>query len=659
MSGFKIVGCPFGHPIVNKTVGAFFLFLLVLSSCQKRMKNDSESLQTRSYNCITVKAAEGGKTHLDLIGKAITWKDGDQIMVQDRNNLENMAVFTLDPSCDGSSTGEFRICDDSGKVDENASITGSEFNLFYLNRREQPILNREKEGAVSVLSDQIYVEDGIEDNILPMTAYSSNLNDVTLKCQASILSINLKNNEASTKTLQSIELSSEDYLSGNIFVDLKNNLRECNTAEYENWISGEQTLVQKKYVNLSFGDGLALASGQTKRINIAVARNTYKSLKYSITYTENGETRKCVLSSSKREIHTDGGETILLGTQEIVRSFENLYFIVDGIERSEKEFQRLNLAGGERVAVRSHRKSESGEEEVLTQQETSAALDYIGAKKKKVSIDFSNVEAGFTTIELGIFTAVKNYMKDFHFPKDVLTIKTFKEFGAMGDVYLNDGLKTINGGGPGFYTQVMETIHIPASVTSIGTANFDHASGIVVAEGNPNYWADGVALYTLKEIDGKKVPYMLSSICGRVDLSSTGGVYEIPETVVGHLQYAQDFASNIKTLVVPEGFKTISSYHLRDCRNLSCIRFKSTTSLFAWTLSSAMPKNGSIEILMPEGSTNEEIRASLSSYYGNYQSWVNAGWVIKAVSPNGEVLKTLTSGNIENLNVVKEDESLF
>lgn len=633
------------------------LALQICVGCQKEIKNESENGDRRIYKSITANITETSKTLLDLAEKKITWCEGDQIMVQDRNNLSNQVTFTLDPSYNGLSTGIFRIYDNSGKVDENNSITGEEFNIFYLNKREQPIQNWEQEGTVSILSNQNYIEGGIEDNIIPMTAFSTTLSNVTLNSQASVLSINLINNEAETKVLQSIELSSDDYLSGNLFIDIKNNTRERATSEYESWTSGDNPMLnQKKSITLSLGKGLSLASGETKRINIAVGRNRYNSLKYTITYKEGEETKKCILSSSKRIINTKGGETILLGTQEITQSFENLYFTVNGVNYSENDFKRLSLSDGDRVAIRSNRIENSTE--VLTQAETGAALKHIESKKRRVSIDFSNVKAGYSTINSNIFSSVKNYIQDLYFPKDVVTITTFKGLGTMGNVYLNEGLEVINGGGAGFYNQTMEKVYIPASVKSIGTANFEHASGIVVDEANSNYWSDGVSLFTLRVVDGEKKPYMLSSICGRVDLSSTEGVYEIPESVVGHLQYAQDYATNIKTLVIPKGFYSIASAHLRYCTNLSCLRFKNPKSLFAWARNSGV-QNGAIEIILPDDCTDAEVNASINSYYGNYKTWVQDGWVIRALTESGDILKTLTSGNIDELIIVNEDEDLF
>ena len=72
-----------------------------------------------------------------------------------------------------------------------------------------------------------------------------------------------------------------------------------------------------------------------------------------------------------------------------------------------------------------------------------------------------------------------------------------------------------------------------------------------------------------------------------------------------------------------------------------------------------MPVNGTIEIVIPDGSTDNEVNNSINSYYGNYKSWVAAGWTIKAVSPDGKVLKTLTAATIEDLIIVNEDEGLF
>ena len=643
---------------MRRIITICLLLFQIIASCQKAVENDEIKGDVRSFSTITAHVNETTKTELDLVGKKMVWRAGDQILVQDRNNLGNKLTFTLDPAYDGLSTGVFRLYDSNGNIDENAGITAAEFNIIYLNKREQDILNWGSECTVSVLSNQVYVAEGIEESIIPMTAYSTNLANVSFKCQSSILSLNLVNNGDLAKRLQSIELSSNDYISGNIFIDIKNNTRERATSDYESWTTGDNPILsQKKSVNLSFGSGLTIGSGETKRINIVVARNSYQSLKYSITYLEGDETKKCIISSDKRTIDTNGGETVLLGTQEITQSFENLIFKVNGTSYADYDFRKVVLTKGDKVEIRS--KNISGTEEVLSKEETLAALRMIGAKHTKVSIDFSNVKAGYPTITSDIFSEVKNYIEDFYFPKDVVTINTFKQLGNMGNIYLNNGLQTINGGGPGFYGQTMETIYIPASVKSIGTANFEHASGIVVDEGNPNYWTDGVSLYTLKEVDGVNKPYLLSSICGRADLSSSNGVYEIPESVIGHLQYAQDYAVNIKTLIIPKGFYSIASAHLRYCANLSCLRFKSTRSLFAWSRSSEMPVNGTIEIVIPDGSTDNEVNNSINSYYGNYKSWVTAGWTIKAVSPDGKVLKTLTAATIEDLIIVNEDEDLF
>lgn len=633
------------------------LFQLIIS-CQKTMQNVDDKRDIKSFRTITAHVNEATKTELDLAGKKLVWKSGDQILVQDRKDLSNKLTFTLDPAYNGLSTGVFRLYDSNGIIDENASITGDEFNIIYLNKREQSILNWGSEPTVSILSNQTYVTEGVEDDIIPMTAYSTNLANVTFKCQASVFSLNLVNNGELAKTLQSIELSSNDYISGNIFIDIKNNTRERASSEYESWASGDNpTLAQRKCVNLSFGTGLTIAPGETKRINFVVARNSYQSLKYTINYTEGNETKKCIISSDKRTIHTNGGETILLGTQEITQTFDNLIFKVNGVSYPDYNFRKLILSNGDKVEIRSH--NISGTEEVLTKEETLAALSMIGDKHTKVSIDFSNVQSGYSTITSDIFSAVNNYIADFYFPKDVKTISTFQKLGSIGNVYLNEGLERISGGGSGFYNQQIETVYIPASVTFIDKANFNKASGIVVDSGNNYYWSDGVSLYTLKEVDGKKVPYMLSSICGRVDLSSVNGVYEIPETVVGHYIYAHDHGVNIKTLIIPKGFYSIASSHLRYCNNLSCLRFKSTKSLFAWSRSSDMPVNGTIEIVIPDGSTDDEVNKSINSYYGNYSSWVSVGWIIKAVSSDGKVLKTLSTANIDELIIVNEDEDLF
>ncbi len=627
---------------MKKLLVALAVGLSVLAGCKKALTEEAPIQDIKSFTTISANITDETKTSLDIPGRKLTWVAGDRIMVQDRANMATKVIFTLDPDYAEQSNGVFRIYDSEGNIDPEASISGTEFNVFYLNSTDQPIENWGKEGTVSLLSEQTYVPDGIQENIIPMCTYSDDLSNVNLKSQASVLSINLKNPDETEKVITAIELTSTTYISGNAFIDIDSNTRTYIAVTHESWSAGGQpTLYQRKYVKLNVGEGITLSAGETKGINIAVTRNSYPDLCYTITYTEGGATKKCIISSSKRPIATNGGETILLGTQNLRESAENIYFIVNKTEYSVDEFENLTLTEGATVQVRSRYKV--NEDEVLALAETDKALRLIGSKKTKVNIDLSQIRAGITNVTSANFSAIKGYTKDFYFPKDVKTISTFQNLGTFGNIYLNEGLTTIEGMGSGFYEQVMETIHIPASVTSIGTANFDKASGIVVAEGNPNYRTDGVALYTLKEIDGKKVPYMLSSICGRVDLSKKNGVYEIPETVVGHLQYAQDHASNIKTLVVPKGFKTISSSHLRYCSNLSCIRFKSTTSLFAWTLSSDMPKNGTIEIVMPEGSTEADITASLASYYSgeyNYKSWVEAGWTINVVDSTGKVLKT-------------------
>ena len=633
------------------------LFMLVamclplVVACQKEIGNEDSNQGVKTYKSISAIVTDATKTSLDIAGKELTWKVGDKLMVQDRNNLSNKVTFTLDPSYAGQSNGVFRIYDELGNVDEDASITGSAFNVFYLNNTDQPIVHYGKEGTVSILSEQSYVENGVQDNLIPMCAYTEDLSNINLKIQASVFSIKLKNpDDAKDKIIKSIELSSTRYLTGNMFIKLLDNTREYNTLSHESWsASNGVTVYQRKYAKLNVEDGVLLASGAEKAFNFVVGRNSYSDLTYTIKYEEDGESKKCIISSSKRTITTNGGETIVFGTKDITPTIDYIYFKVNENETnySIEEFEGLEILPLDNIQVRSHRKV--GDDEVLNYTETTKALKAIGDKKKRVNIDLSMIISGYTNITSDMFSSVKGYINNFYLPKDTKTVTSFSGLGTIGDIYLNEGLTTIKGEGSGFYQQVMGTVHIPSTTTSIGTANFDMASGIVIDSANPNYWTDGVALYTLKDVDGKKVPYMLSSICGRVNLDSQNGVYEIPSTVVGHLKYAHDHAANIKTMVLPAGFKTTAGQHLRYCSNLSCIRFKSTTSLIKdiWTMSSDMPKNGALEIVMPDDSTPEAINESIKSYYDNYSSWITTetGWSIKAVKSNGTVLKEFNPGD--------------
>lgn len=627
------------------------LFMLVamclplVVACQKEIGNEDSNQGVKTYKSISAIVTDATKTSLDIAGKNLTWKVGDKLMVQDRNNLSNKVTFTLDPAYAGQSNGVFRIYDELGNVDEDASITGSAFNVFYLNDTDQPIINYGKEGTVSMLSEQLYIENGVQDNLIPMCAYTTDLSNIKLKIQASVFSIKLKNpDDATDKIIKSIELSSTGYLTGNMFIKLSTNAREYNTLSHESWsYSPGVTLYQRKYAKLIVEDGVSLAPGAEKAFNFVVGRNSYSDLTYTIKYVEGGESKKCIISSSKRTITTNGGETIVFGTKNITPTIEDIYFKVNGTEYSIDNFEGLEISALDNIQVRSHRKV--GDDEVLNYTETTKALKAIGDKKKKVNIDLSMIISGYTDITSEMFSSVKGYINNFYLPKDTKTVTSFSGLGNVGDIYLNEGLTTIKGEGSGFYQQVMGTVHIPSTTTSIGTANFDKASGIVIDSANPNYWTDGVALYTLEVVDGEKVPYMLSSICGRVNLDSQDGVYEIPSTVVGHLKYAHDFAGNIKTMVLPAGFKTTAGQHLRYCSNLSCIRFKSTTSLFKWTMSSEMPKNGTLEIVMPDDSTPEAINESIKSYYNNYSSWVTTGWSIKAVNSEGTELKVFKPGD--------------
>lgn len=630
------------------------LFMLVamclplVVACQKEIGNEDSNQGVKTYKSISAIVTDATKTSLDIAEKKLTWKVGDQLMVQDRGDMSNKVIFTLDPEYAGQSNGVFRIYDELGNVDEKASITGSAFNVFYLNNTDQPIVHYSKEGTVSILSEQPYVENGVQDNLIPMCAYTEDLSNINLKIQASVFSIKLKNPDVTNKIIKSIELSSTGYLTGNMFINLSTNARTYNTLSHESWLAPNGvTVYQRKYAILNVEDGVLLASGAEKAFNFVVGRNSYSDLSYTIKYEEGGESKQCIISSSKRKITTNGGETIFFGTKDITPTIEDIYFNVNGTDYSIEEFEGLEISALDNIQVRSHRTV--GSDEVLNSIETTKALKAIGDKKKKVNIDLSKIISGYTDITSGVFSSVKGYINNLYLPKDVKTISSFSKLGTIGDIYLNEGLTTIKGAGDGFYQQVMGTVHIPSTTTSIGTANFDMASGIIVHSENPNYWTDGVALYTLEVVDGEKVPYMLSSICGRVNLDSQDGVYEIPSTVVGHLTYAHDDAANIKTMILPAGFKTIAPAHLRYCSNLSCIRFKSTTSLFTWTMSSDMPKNGALEIVMPDDSTPEAINESIKSYYDNYSTWVTTGWSIKAVKSDGTVLKEFTKDNINAL----------
>ena len=102
-----------------------------------------------------------------------------------------------------------------------------------------------------------------------------------------------------------------------MFIKLSTNAREYNTLSHESWnYSSGVTLYQRKYAKLIVGkEGVSLAKGTAKAFNFVVGRNSYSNLTYTIKYEEGDESKKCIISSSKRTITTNGGET------EINKSF--------------------------------------------------------------------------------------------------------------------------------------------------------------------------------------------------------------------------------------------------------------------------------------------------------------------------------------------------
>ena len=83
------------------------LFMLVamclplVVACQKEIGNEDSNQGVKTYKSISAIVTDATKTSLDIAGKKLTWKVGDQLMVQDRNNMSNKVTFTLDPSYAG------------------------------------------------------------------------------------------------------------------------------------------------------------------------------------------------------------------------------------------------------------------------------------------------------------------------------------------------------------------------------------------------------------------------------------------------------------------------------------------------------------------------------------------------------------------------------
>ena len=180
----------------------------------------------------------------------------------------------------------------------------------------------------------------------------------------------------------------------------------------------------------------------------------------------------------------------------------------------------------------------------------------------RASIQRVVMEDGVTTVGQAAFYG-SNGLTSVTIPDSVTSIGDYAFYGcsSLTSITIPDSVTSI-----GYYAfygcSSLTSITIPDSVTSIGNTAFSgcNLQSITVAEGNPNYSAEGAVLFNKNR----------TTLCGYF-AGSNQTEYQIPDSVTTIGDFAFYGRSSLTSVTIPEGVMYISSSAFSGCSGLTSV----------------------------------------------------------------------------------------
>ena len=260
-------------------------------ACSKNEKTESASIHPNSFSVAMADLQNGNETKTGLIEEGgqynkLVWAAGDQLYITTSGEIGgkggtsfNYATYVTSDS--GTTVANF------SKKDGSIEIPGTgDYVAIYSGACDYSVLNgyifrtatsNYIQAAIPV--NQVYVENGIAPNAMPMYAYGDDLNNLNFKLLGNVLRFNLYNGDGSKVIkIKSIELtaggsSSHRGIAGafGIHVTMLDQDPSSNTGV---WITTASSNQGSDHINYSCGSGITLSTDDENptAFNVVISR---------------------------------------------------------------------------------------------------------------------------------------------------------------------------------------------------------------------------------------------------------------------------------------------------------------------------------------------------------------------------------------------------
>ena len=480
------------------------------------------------------------KAHLD--GVNMTWSQGDRMKVLGYDEWLTPShgghLYELDAECAGKSKGTFSLVE--GQTPAQSENVKKFFGI--VNGGSTAFSGGGSESAKNLYlkysfpKNQNYVENGIEDNIMPLYAYGDALDNMQVYYCGSILSIQLYSKSTEDVYVSEIDVASPSVLAGDFYV----NCYTTPTNPCKSPWSGNAN----KSIKLSVGGSGVLLSKDREHPTVfnLLVPGKQASLNMAVTI-----------------FTSEFGNMILSKSLDIVPGTIYRMAATEFDENISCDNVNLSLNGGAALCIDDVASIPAGTSTVKVTISDGKSLATSTILKLAALIN-SATEPGIITLDLSDVSFPADQFVDMkinwsRIAKLILpkSIRSFygKCLKGVKDLVISEGITEIANSD---LSGVTGTVSIPASVSSIDIGNNYTQSAYVVAEGNTAYQSVDGVLFNKRGETVNLVYYPGGNSATEYTIPSTVGGKSVTKVEYTAFQSCQ----NLETLTVPATITSMS-----------------------------------------------------------------------------------------------------
>lgn len=500
----------------------FPVLMIALAGCSKEQLNITNSGGNPDNKMIAT--IEGTKTSLD--GVTMKWQMNDQFNVAGYNdwlinNVTTSHLYVLDDADAGKTKGTF--------TSENPVSAGQQ--SYFGIHGGSGYFTTDYFIKYFFKENQNYVENGIEDGIMPLYAYGTSLDNMGVYYCGCIMRLQMYS--TTTVNIKSITIRAANEVTGHFHISPK--------VAPTNPCMGPAGATGKTTVTLSVADaaGVALSTDATNpsSFNIVLPGYTMNVLVIEIMTTDN---KLCRVTKSN--MAAEPGKIYKMKAFAFEESpSSHVLLSIDGSAPVELYTAIANYHPNSSVVV------STSDDTDLTDSELAQISNFLNTNATSpIALDLSDIDVPDNIFNTWFYDCKK--LASVILPSSTEQVGASEAYvlpSTLTNLVLNEGLKKINASAISNYSGVL---NLPTTVTDIAWRNTAKVTGITVAEGGV-FTAVNDVLY---KDEGHT---LIAFPGGKTEDSFTH--FTIPEGVTKIASYAFQSCKNIVELTIPASVTTI------------------------------------------------------------------------------------------------------